>query len=172
MKSMVKWVSTITIILLISLPVSYGKDKHDHERKVDTSGIESLSPELRELLSKEMRALQNGMMSIIPAYASGNWSKIENIGKKIEGSYILKQSITEEQIRELHSLLPESFIKLDQQFHYYSGMLSHAARNRKSELVGFYFSKMNDSCVACHSQFAKHRFHGFLEKEDDDKHSH
>ena len=116
MKSMVKWVSTITIILLISLPVSYGKDKHGHERKADTSGIESLSPELRELLSKEMLALQNGMMSIIPAYASGNWSKIENIGKKIEGSYILKQSITEEQIRELHSLLPESFIKLDRNY--------------------------------------------------------
>jgi len=38
--------------------------------------IESLSPELRDLLQKEMAALQNGMMSKIPAYVSGSWNEI------------------------------------------------------------------------------------------------
>ena len=172
MKSMVKWVSAITIILVTSISASYAEDQHDHERKIHISGIESLSPELRELLSKEMQALQKGMMSVIPAYAAGNWREIENIGSKMEGSYILKQSITDEQVKELHSLLPEPFIKLDQQFHYYSGMLSHAAKKEKSELVGFYFSKLNESCVDCHAQYATHRFPAFITKTDNDKHSH
>ena len=35
------------------------------------SEVESLSPELRSLLLKEMTALQEGMQSILPAYVSG-----------------------------------------------------------------------------------------------------
>ena len=172
MKSMAKWVSAITLIVVTSISVTYAEDQHDHERKNPVSAIEALSPELRELLAQEMQALQKGMMSVIPAYASGNWREIEIIGTKMEASYILKQRISDEQVKQLHRLLPESFIKLDQQFHYYAGMLSHAARKGKSELVGFYFSKLNESCVACHSQYATHRFPGLIEKTDNHKHSH
>lgn len=124
----------------------------------DSSPIESLSPELRALLSKEMVAIQQGMMAIIPAYVSGSWSEIEKIAEHIKNSYILKQSLTDHQLLELHSALPEGFIKQDQHFHYLSSMLEHAASNNKAELVGFYFSKMSESCVNCHSQYATHRF--------------
>lgn len=102
-----------SLVLLSSL--SYGEDLHSHETKKDISGIESLSPELRELLTKEMLALQNGMMSVIPAYVAGNWGEIENIAHKMKSSYILKQNLTDEQVKELHTSLPESFIKLDQE---------------------------------------------------------
>ncbi|MBV1932652.1 MAG: hypothetical protein KUG71_13155 [Porticoccaceae bacterium] len=123
-----------------------------------SASIESLSPELRALLSKEMVAIQQGMMAVIPAYVSGNWSEIEQIARQIKNSYILKQSLTDHQLHELHNSLPEGFIKQDQHFHYLSGMLEHAASNKKTELVGFYFSKMSESCVSCHSQYATHRF--------------
>ena len=171
MKSRIKWLSAMMIIFMASISVCYGSDQHDHEGKHPASGVESLSPELRALLVKEMQALQKAMMAVIPAYVSGNWKEIEAIASKMEGSYILKQSITDKQVEELHRLLPESFITLDQEFHYYAGMLSHVASKGKSELVGFYFSKLNESCVSCHSQYATHRFPAFIEKADK-KHSH
>ena len=62
-------------------------------------GVEALSRGLRDLLSQEMIALQNGMMSIIPAYNSGNWEEIETTDSKIKSSYILKQSLTESQVK-------------------------------------------------------------------------
>ncbi len=120
--------------------------------------VEKLSPELRGLLSKEMLSLQDGMKAIIPAYVSGDWHEISHIALKMKNSYILKQSLTDAQKHELHSTLPGSFIKQDQQFHYLAGMLSHAADVKKPELIGFYYSELINSCVTCHSQFAQHRF--------------
>ena len=110
-----------------------------------------MSSELRDLISQEMLALEKGMMSIIPAYNSGKWADIETTGGKIKDSYILKQNLTEKQVKELHSVLPQAFIEKDQRFHYLSGMLEHAAKNKKEELINFYFSEMNESCLDCHS---------------------
>ena len=144
MVSFMKLTISILLFSLATFPLlSYGEDSHDHEIKKSPTGIESLSPELREILKKEMLALEKGMMSVIPAYVSGNWTEIESIAHKMKASYILQQSLTDKQVEELHSSLPESFIKLDQQFHYLSGMLGHAAEKRKTELVGFYFSRLN-----------------------------
>jgi hypothetical protein len=164
---------TIIIFFLAVLPsINYAEGMHNHEVKNNISGVESLSPELRELLKNEMLALQKGMMSIIPAYVAGNWSEIEKIAQKMKSSYILKKSLTDKQVEELHTSLPASFIKLDQHFHYLSGMLNRAAKNKKSELVGFYFSKLSESCVSCHAQYAVHKFPAFAPKivTDNKKH--
>jgi hypothetical protein len=147
------------ILLTILLPtMSFGEDKLEHEEHDNTSGVEMLSHDLRGLLSKEMQALQSGMMSIIPAYISGNWGEIETIAGKMKSSYILKQSLTESQANELHSLLPHEFVEKDQRFHYLAGMLEHAAKNRNPKLINFYFSEMNESCIGCHVEFATHKF--------------
>jgi hypothetical protein len=37
-------------------------------------------------------------------------------------------------------------------------MLQHAAKHKKPELINFYFSEMNESCVGCHTAFATHKF--------------
>ena len=172
MKSVVRVVSLILFSLTVFSISVYAEEKHGHETKKESNGVESLSPELRKLLSKEMVALQSGMMAVIPAYVSGHWSEIEAIGHKMKGSYILKQSLSEEQMHELHSKLPQDFIKLDQRFHYLAGMLSHAAQNKKPELVGFYFAELSESCLACHSQFATHKFPELAHKKGADDHSH
>jgi len=151
---------------------SYGEDRPGQETREDHSGVEALSSELRELLKKEMLALEKGMMSVIPAYVSGDWSEIAGIAHKMKSSYILKQSLTDAQANELHTLLPESFIKLDHQFHYLSGMLEHAAKNEKAELVGFYFSKLSETCVSCHTQYATHKFPAFSLEKETGKHTH
>ena len=134
------------------------------------TGVASLSPELRELLSKEMVAIQNGMMSIIAAYASGNSEEIASIAENIRSSYILKQEMTRQQRHELHQKLPASFIQLDQQFHNYAGLLEEAARTNNDELIGFYFSKLVESCSGCHSQYARHKFPAFGKQDEENTH--
>jgi hypothetical protein len=160
------------VLLIILLPtISYGADEHNEQKHVNASEIEMLSQELRKLLSQEMLALQSGMMSIIPAYIAGDWNAIETTAGKIKSSYILDQSLTESQVKELNSILPHEFFEKDQRFHYLAGMLEHAAKSKKPELINFYFSEMNESCVGCHAVFATHKFPA-LKPNNEAKHSH
>ena len=161
------------VLLAILLPtMSYGEDKPSHEQHGNSPGVEALTHDLRDLLSEEMQALESGMMSIIPAYNSGDWSEIESTAKKMNNSYIMKQNLNESQIKELHAVLPRAFIERDQRFHYLAGMLEHAAKNKKPELINFYFSEMNESCVSCHTAFATHRFPALSSKEKKEEHTH
>ena len=128
------------------------------------SEVESLSPELRVLLKQEMQAIQEGMKNIIPAFASGNLEEVSEIAGGINRSFILKQKITDSQKHELHEKLPKGFILKDQQFHKYAGMLEHVSEENHTELVGFYYSKLLESCVGCHSEYASHRFPTFINK--------
>jgi len=172
-KSAIRIVGFVLSVFGLSMSSpGFGEDKPGHEIKEERSGVEALSSELREVLKKEMLALEKGMMSVIPAYVSGDWSEIESIAHKMKESYILKQSLTGKQVNELHMLLPDSFIQLDHQFHYLSGMLEQAAKNGKAELVGFYFSKLSETCVSCHSQYAKHKFPAFSLEKETSKHTH
>ena len=156
----------VMVLLVIILPaMNFAEDIAKNEGRAQESEVEKLSPNLRTLLSKEMLALQAGMMSIIPAYNSGNWGEVEITAKKMKDSYILKQSLSKKQVKELHSILSDEFIKQDQRFHYLAGMLEHAAKNRKPELVNFYFSEMNESCGSCHSDFARHKFPALAPKK-------
>ena len=147
-------------ILLAMLIPSLCHGEANERLSIDKShaGIAGLSPGLRNLLSQEMLQLQKGMTEILPLYVAGRWAEIAVIASKIEGSYVVKQQLTEAQKHELHTRLPGGFIALDQEFHYLSGMLEHAANMKKPELVGFYYAKMSETCVSCHTRYATHRF--------------
>jgi hypothetical protein len=134
------------------------------------SEVESLSPDLRSLLIKEMQSLKQGILSINELYIAGETSKIAVIAKKMQNSYILKQSITAEQKKELMKKLPKHFIQMDKKFHHIAGMLSHVAEEGHMDLIGFYQYKLSESCSGCHSQFAQHRFPGFKKQADSDHH--
>ena len=160
------------VFMAALIPVlCHGEENGNPQFEGEHSPIAALSPELRDLFSKEMVELQNGMMAIIPLYISGSWGEIASIARKMESSYVLKQNLSKSQVHELHSKLPGSFIELDQQFHYLAGMLEHAAKMEKIELVGFYTSKMSETCVNCHTKYAIHRFPAFAPKSQDE-HSH
>ncbi len=164
-----KYFQIVLLALLIPLFCN-AEEIHHSPVKSDHSDVVDLSPNLRDLLSQEMRELQKGMIEIHPLYISGKWAEIVPIAKKMKNSYLLKQKLTKEQMHELHLKLPANFIELDQQFHYLAGMLAHAATMKKTELVGFYFSKMSESCVSCHSQFATHKFPSFIAKKQVHEH--
>jgi hypothetical protein len=132
------------------------------------SPIENLSTQLRSLISKEMLSLQYAMTAVLPAYVAGDWQKVSDTALNMKHSYILREGLTEEQMKELESKLPASYLKLDQAFHYQASMLSHAADMKKVELVGFYYAELAHSCVACHTQFAQHRFPMLIPKQEYD----
>ena len=148
--------SLLAVLLIIFAPFSNAEE----------TGVESLSVELRALLSKEMLAIQEGMVAIIPAYSAGKTDEIASIARLIKESYVLKQNMSKAQKEELHSKLPAEFLELDQQFHYNAGMLQHAAENRKHELIGFYFWQLSEAFAGCHSQYARHQFPQLIAEDE------
>ena len=136
----------ISVMVFLIQSVSFAEEDsahhahstHDNKahKKGHKSVVETLSPEVRSLLREEMNALQAGMQSVIPAYVSGDLKKIETLAHHMQNSYIFKQNVTREQKQELKSTLPASFKQLDQQFHYFAGMLKHTAMMQKTELIG------------------------------------
>lgn len=154
----------IFAIIPFTLFIASCSDLHlTHEKAEAKTHIEQvtqiqLDDEIHELLQQEMQAIQTGMMSLVPAIASGDWEKVADIGKNIEGSYLLKQKLTTEQRHVLHKSLPAEFIKRDQAFHHSAGMLAHAAEMGHPDIVNFYFYKLNTACVECHTEFALEKF--------------
>ena len=136
------------------------------------SQVQQLSPKVKSLFLQEMNALDAGTKELLSAYVRGDLKSISQIAKKMEQSYILKQSLTKQQKQELASILPEGFRHQDKGFHKRAAMLSHVADEGHSELVGFYISKITESCVSCHSQNAKLRFPHFAELKAHSSHHH
>ncbi|MCF6193788.1 MAG: hypothetical protein L3J46_05595 [Kangiellaceae bacterium] len=163
-----------TFLLLIVYATScIGEESNQHHMPQESkTGIQNLSPKLQTLCKLEMQELVKGMSEINYAYISGDWELISKIAKNMENSYVLRKGLTKHQMHELHTQLPQGFLKLDEQFHYYSGMLSHASSMGKTELIGFYYSKMSESCVSCHSQYANRKFPLFKSKLKEKEHSH
>ena len=135
---------------------------HTHQMKPQVSQGVHLSPGLLALLNQEMGLIQQGMIDMVPAIAAGEWHKVSAIGQKIKASFILKQKLTDAQKEELHRVLPQQFIEMDMAFHKSAGMLAHAAEMKNTDVVNFYFYKMNAACVSCHSKYAAERFPGFV----------
>lgn len=126
----------------------------------------SMPEDIKLLLTREMQAVEEGMQALLSSIAKGQWQITAEIAKQIQSSYLLKQSLTAEQKAHLHHHLPEQFIKFDYSFHQYAGMLAHAAEAKNSDVVNFYFYKMTDSCVQCHSRYAREKFPGFSAATD------
>jgi hypothetical protein len=121
-----------------------------------------LSADTRELLVREMRELQSGMNKIVPALVAGEWKKIVTIGNQMKDSYIMKKSLTRDQMHELHTSLPEEFQKLDHSFHESAGLLAQAAGEQNYEQVSYYYYKITEACVNCHTLYATHTFPEFI----------
>ena len=139
--------------------MSQASEAKQHEnRTIEEHSELHLSHGLKVILNQEMKEIEEGMMKIIPAISAGNWETIADIAKKIEGSFILKQKLTQKQIAELHHSLSAEFVEMDQRFHSTAGKLAHAAHQQDGELVNFYFYKLHSQCMQCHSKYAIKRF--------------
>ncbi len=152
--------AAIAILILFST-VSFAEEKHQHEMLETKSEALSLPPDLKPVLLKEMKAIKNGMEKMIGEMAFGNYDNVAEIAGKIEKSFILKQKLSNEQLKKLHGLLPPGFRELDAKFHKNAGMLSHVAKAGHIDLVSFYYYKLLEGCQECHGKYAQKRFPGF-----------
>ncbi len=165
-------IRTLLIFILgmtLSMPLSAEEDLNHHSLKKGKSSLH-ISENIRNILSEEMIALQGGMVQLVPAIASGNWGFIAETASKMEASYIMNQKLTKKEIAELHRTLPHEFQRLDQEFHEMSGKLSKAAGQQDGQLVPFYFYKLVESCIACQSLYATHKFPQLSPQEGHDHH--
>ena len=154
--------------LMLCSCLVFASENNDHH----TSNNIHISKDLRTLLNQEMQEISKGMASLVLSVSSGKWHEIEETGEKIKNSYILNKKLTKHQRHELQQALPEDFKQLDQKFHHYAGMLSHAAEQRDIELVNYYVYKMNEACASCHAKFAGEKFPGFFKSKTDSEHGH
>lgn len=120
-------------------------------------------PELRQLLQQEMQALKKAVAQLSQALPQGEWHSVAGTAGQIHDSFIFQQKLSAEDRKTLHQTLPEGFIQLDKAFHQQAKKLQHAAESHDAELSLFYYSKMLESCVTCHSRFATHRFPSLTE---------
>lgn len=132
----------------------------------------ALSPELLELLREEMQGISGGVQALVPAIATGDWKTIAEISARIRASYIMEQKLTAAQKEELEAALPEVFKLMDANFHREAGNLGRVAEARDAELTVFYFFRMVESCVACHSAYATTRFPNLAAGGADELHQH
>lgn len=120
-----------------------------------------LSPQVRSLLQEEMREVARGTQTLAIALATADWKTLHDTAAKIRASYIMNKQLSAAQKRELEHALPAGFKQLDAEFHVRAQKLAFAAKARDHELAAFHYSRLVESCVVCHSNYAKARFPGF-----------
>ena len=161
---------------LLFLPFTANAEDHGKHHKMNAEKMHKtnhhknsnavlLPKELEALLLQEMNSLEKGLSQLMPEVVAGNWENIQSIGQQMHDSYILKQSLSKDQIQQLHRSLPGGFKRLDHQLHHSAGMMTHAAEKQNMELVNFYLYKVIETCVSCHSQYATDRFPQLISKK-------
>lgn len=119
-----------------------------------------LTDKLSRLLQEEMRSVQAAMTSIHSAIVMGQHGSVATNAQRIHDSFILAQSMTDQDREDLMSAVPEDFIKLDQEFHQLSASLAEAGRNENTGEQLKLFSEMTGNCIQCHGTYVSDRFPG------------
>lgn len=120
-----------------------------------------LTPELRELLRREMQQVLEASQDILAAQATGDYDTVATLAQQIADSFILERELTEGQRKTLESALPPGFVALDKDFHETATQLAAAARAHDKDRVRALFGWLVRACGECHGRFAADRFPGF-----------
>ena len=142
--------------------------QHDHDSHHRAEGeappAELVLPDhLREKLVVEMRAISEGMGVLLTHLSMGDADSSADVAGKIRDTFILKQELSQEELQELISLLPEGFITMDRAFHGTAGKLSASAASGDFDSAIEHFTTMSRACVSCHASYAAKRFPGLAQ---------
>jgi hypothetical protein len=153
----------LTIVLVLVVPGGGAGLVLGQEPRAQEAGepVLTLSPRLRGVLVAEMVGLRTGVAEVAMALTTGEWKKAAAEARRMHDSYIMAQQLSPEEMEELHHALPEEFVVLDEHLHRHAEALAHAADTADAELALFYFGKVTEGCVACHTRFATHTLPGF-----------
>lgn len=117
-----------------------------------------LTPKLRDLLRQEMASVLVATQDIVGALVMGDHATVAERAQQIHDSFILQQSLTEQDRQDLMAAVPPEFVELDRSFHEISAALAEAARAEDVAEELSLFHEMTDACIACHARFATDRF--------------
>ena len=120
-----------------------------------------LTERLKELLATEMAQVGEATSMLAHSIATGDHETVNALGVKVRDSFILKQSLTPQDKKDLVGAVPKAFLMLDKRFHGMAGKMAQAAEAKDTELELFYYGQMLEACTQCHAQFASDRFTGF-----------
>lgn len=123
-----------------------------------------LTEKLRGLLAKEMLEIESAMKATYSAIIQGRHDEVAQNGQAIHDSFILKQSLTMQDKQDLKAAVPADFLQMDKQFHQLAASLAEAGKQQNTQAQTEIFSRMTESCVACHSQYVTDRFEGLQEQ--------
>lgn len=124
-----------------------------------------LTPKLQGLLKKEMIQVEQAMHEVFSAIVQGRHGVVAEKGQSIHDSFILEQSLTDEDRQDLKAAVPPKFLQMDAYLHELSASLAEAGRAEDTPRQVELFGRMTESCVACHSTYVTDRFEG-LEASD------
>ncbi|KAA3655697.1 MAG: hypothetical protein DWQ10_17045 [Calditrichaeota bacterium] len=155
------------LVALLSVYVLTGCDHHKSDvhdaahNEVDLSATPAelkLTPQFQDVLKKEMQEIQAAMQVILPLLTKGESEKTAKLADQIHSSFILRQTLSPEELKELVQLLPARFIKMDRAFHAEAAKLATAAREGDFKKSAEIYGVMVNACVSCHTQFAQEQF--------------
>ncbi|SHE31894.1 Cytochrome C' [Modicisalibacter ilicicola DSM 19980] len=119
-----------------------------------------LTDKLRGLLVKEMVEIEAAMQATYSAIVQGKHDEVAQRGQAIHDSFILEQSLTEQDRQDLKAAVPKGFLQMDEHFHQLSASLAEAGERQDTQAQVETFNRMTESCVACHSRYVTDRFEG------------
>ncbi|GBD90821.1 hypothetical protein BMS3Abin04_01541 [bacterium BMS3Abin04] len=144
----------VLTLILVSLTNAYSQNRYPFS---ETGKLE-LPSKYRLLLVQEMIQIDSAMQKLVPLMVKGESEKASETALKIHNSFILKSALSKKELKNLKSLLPNDFIKMDRYFHRSAKKLSEALKiNKLSESTNIY-GKMLNACIGCHSKYAHNRF--------------
>ena len=159
-------ISLIFILLFAVNCVENKEDKHtdiiENEKEITDSEEVKLPPKFKNLLKEEMLQIQDAMQRLVPFLATGN-TEAADLAEQIHNSFILKKSLSKKELKELISLLPKGFVKLDRAFHTKAKDLAAAVRKNDFITGGEIYGEMVSGCINCHSNYATKLFPGLTE---------
>ncbi|MCE0734154.1 hypothetical protein LWH48_15415 [Halomonas sp. G15] len=120
----------------------------------------NLTPKLQGLLKKEMIQVELAMHEVYSAIIQGRHDVVAEKGQAIHDSFILSQSLTDEDRQDLKNAVPAEFLEMDGYLHELSASLAEAGDAEDTARQVELYAQMTESCVACHSAYVTDRFEG------------
>ena len=136
------------------------QEKASSKPKEAYPGTVDLKPEFRTMLRKEMRKIQTGMDELLLYLVRGQRTEASRIATRIHNSFILKQELSKQELKQLQNQLPAGFVELDQAFHKTAAKLAGAAKEGRMDEAMTHYHEMTGNCVTCHTRYARDRFSG------------
>lgn len=120
-----------------------------------------LPPRFSELIRAEMREIEGAMQEELSHLARAEAAEGAELARRIEASFVMKARMSDAERKELRSLLPETFLAFDRDFHRRAGRMAKAFEAGDFDTAADLYAEMNRACVRCHSRFATERFPAF-----------